>query len=67
MVFVKTPENFIQGFEIILKIDQNNAFVCPIFKEMFENFLMNFPTICIFRPNHENLTQFLIFLKNRLK
>ena len=32
MFFVKTRENLTQAFEIILEIEQNNAF-CTIFKE----------------------------------
>ena len=67
MFFVKTRENQTQGFEIILKIDQNKAF-CAIFKEIFENFLKNCPHNWGFRPKGESLTQgFLIFLKKSPK
>ena len=40
MVFVKTRESLMQVFEMILKMDQNNAFLY-FFKEIFENFLKN--------------------------
>ena len=49
-------ENLTQGFEIILKIDQNNAFIC-FFKKIFENFLKNFQHNWVFRPKREDLTQ----------
>ena len=53
--------NLTQGFEIILKIDQNNAFLL-FSKDLFEGFLKNFPNNCVFRPMRENLTQgYLIF------
>ena len=56
-------ENLTQGFEIILTIDQNNAFF-SFFKEIFENFLKHFVHNWVFRPIRENLTQgFEIFLK----
>ena len=49
-------ENLAQCFEIILKIDQNNAFFA-IFKRDFWKFSKNFPNNCVFRPKRENLKQ----------
>ena len=54
--FVKTRENLARGFEIILKIDQNSAFL--LFSEyIFESVLKCFHNNCVFRPKRENLTQ----------
>ena len=50
--FVKARENLTQGLEIILKIDQLMNFLL-FSKEIFENFLKNFPNYCVFRPKSE--------------
>ena len=45
--FGKTRENLTQGFEMILKIGQNNAFLL-FSNEIFEGFLKNSQTIVFF-------------------
>ena len=60
-VFRQKARKFNSGLEIILKIEQNNAFFLFSTKT-FENFLKIFPNNYVFRPKRENLVQgFLIF------
>ena len=54
--FFQTRENLTQGFEFLLKLDQNNAFLL-FSKESFENLLKKFQNNCVFRPKRGNLTQ----------
>ena len=48
-------ENLTHGFEIILKIDQNNGVFALLWKKLLK-FSKDFPNNCVFRPNSENLT-----------
>ena len=67
MFFVKTGENLTQGFEIILKIDQNKAF-CAIFEEIFDNFLKNFQINYVSRQNARKFhAKFWTYFENRPK
>ena len=64
--FVKTRENLKVGFEIILKIDQINAFLLfP--KEHFENFLKAFPNYCFSSKARKINAGVFIFLKKSPK
>ena len=67
VLFIKTRQNLMQGFEVILEIGRNSA-VLLFSKENSESFLKKFQNYSVFRPKRENWTQgFLIFLKSRLK
>ena len=44
---VKIRENLTRGFEIILKIDQNNSFLC-FFHRKLGKFFQIFPTLLVF-------------------
>ena len=67
MVFVKSRESLTQSFEIILKIDQNKAFLCYLQRD-FSKISQKFPTQLGFSSKAKNFPQgLLIFLNNRLK
>ena len=65
-VFRQNARKFNAGFEIILKIYQNNAFLLfP--KEIFESFLKVSPNNCVFLPKREILTQDFYFFEKSPK
>ena len=67
MFFVKTRENLTQGFEIILKLDQNNAFLV-LFQRNIWKFSQKLPKQLGFSSNARKFYAwfFHFFLKNRL-